>query len=444
MRSTAVIICDSMGFAGAKECAEFIKKHGHTPIALVRDDIKVPEGVFEVHRIESYSELDIRTAFLEISEFFYVVGITYSVGQFTRDGLISSSLAKIAKDLGLKFASARSLEWSTNKFHCRKVLWEKGVERVPHFVMSKDNVPFLDPSLKWVAKPMIGGSSTFIRKVSNPLQPEEVLNEFLERKDSFLYKELVLGAAHTIKHFNGVGFSYNPHEELLVEEYLEGREYSVEIVVADGKVVPLYVHDKIDVNERGYSVFENVLVTPPMSFSQSELDAIHAHALNVIVALELDNTRVHLECRYSTKYGPCTLEVNARGAFGIRKSFIELMGIHPELLGYQLSVGTCDVDDLEERSKKLWSVDQRNYFTLQFFFSEKSGRVKSVCGEKEIQDLAQVLSFENSAVVGNQVGGNNEETFLGNLWGKVTNREDALSLYAKVKKLYQLEVEAAC
>jgi len=52
---------------------------------------------------------------------------------------------------------------------------------------------------------------------------------------------------------------------MLAEEVIDGYEISVECLCTGHQILPLVMHDKLDVEQSSYSSYENLLVSPPFA-----------------------------------------------------------------------------------------------------------------------------------------------------------------------------------
>ena len=102
--------------------------------------------------------------------------------------------------------------------------------------------------------------------------------------------------------------------ELLVEGYIEGREYAIEGVVTRGELRVLAIFDKPDPLE-GPFFEETIYVTPP-ALPGEEQEAVRQEVQRAVTALGLAHGPVHAECRVGSD-GVTMLEVAARPIGGL-------------------------------------------------------------------------------------------------------------------------------
>ena len=104
------------------------------------------------------------------------------------------------------------------------------------------------------------------------------------------------------------------HVEMLVEEYLPGREVAVEGVLTDGQLLTLAIFDKPDPLE-GPFFEETIYVTPP-TLSPARQVEVEQSVARAAAALGLTVGPVHAECRIND-VGVFVLEVAARPIGGL-------------------------------------------------------------------------------------------------------------------------------
>ncbi|MFE3073853.1 ATP-grasp domain-containing protein [Streptomyces sp. NPDC059247] len=102
-----------------------------------------------------------------------------------------------------------------------------------------------------------------------------------------------------------------PGVEFLVEDYVQGREFSFEVVVVDGEPHVVAVHEKCEVTETADTVLEDACVSPPTSLSRDETAAGMRWVGDVLDVLDLAWGCFHVEARHSPS-GWDLIEVNPR------------------------------------------------------------------------------------------------------------------------------------
>lgn len=115
------------------------------------------------------------------------------------------------------------------------------------------------------------------------------------------------------QHFNRLAGGHRQvgvaEQGILVQEYLVGQEYVVDVVSRDGmhKVVMCWVYDKRPVNDAPFVYFEIRPMSPDSDIAKSLID----YTCKVLDAIGIKHGPTHNEI-IMTAEGPCLVEVNCR------------------------------------------------------------------------------------------------------------------------------------
>ena len=112
-------------------------------------------------------------------------------------------------------------------------------------------------------------------------------------------------------------------DELLIEGYIEGREYAVEGLVTNGTVRPLAIFDKPDPLD-GPFFEETIYVTPPL-LAEDLRRAVANEVQRAATALGFVHGPIHAECRIGP-LGITMLEVAARPIGGLCSKVLRFDG----------------------------------------------------------------------------------------------------------------------
>jgi len=231
-------------------------------------------------------------------------------------------------------------------------------------------------------------------------------------------------APHRARTADGRELTFDPTRMVLVEEYLAGREASVECVVVGDVVFPLIVHDKISVEEHATKVHEHVLVTPPERFTAEEARALREHAAACVRALGIRDRLCHVELRYRDGAGPRLLEVNPRvGAGCVADSFQTFCGINTLDLLLDLVTGEASPPDTALRTTEPHA--------MFFLFAPRAGRYLGTEGLRSVLRLPGVETVRVMQSPG-AVGGDHEEVFLAGVWARVSSAASAMDLHRQI------------
>lgn len=172
----------------------------------------------------------------------------------------------IASELGLTGNSRQSTLLSTDKFKMRKALTRMGIKCPEFEVYTEPN--FKDPSrftFPVIVKPTDRSGSRGVTKVENPDFVNTAIKKALEN-------------------------SFKGHA--IVEEFIEGKEFSVEMLSYRGNHWPLAVTDKVTTGAPHFVELEH---HQPAKITDSEKDQINNTVIKALNALFIENGASHSE-----------------------------------------------------------------------------------------------------------------------------------------------------
>lgn len=270
------------------------------------------------------------------------------------DGIISiaSDLAMptvnyVAEEMKLTGNSVRSTELSTDKFEMRKKLKKAGLN-IPNFEFFTN--PFFSnlENLKFpvIVKPTDRSGSRGVTKVDDIEQINFAIKKAL--------KESLKKCA-------------------IVEEFVEGKEYSVEFISFSGKHFPLAITEKVTT---GPPFFIEVEHHQPAEISENIKAEMFSETIQALDALEIENGVSHIELLLDDRKKITIVEVAGRmGGDFIGSTLTELStGIDILKASIQVSLGWRP--DLKPLSKKHYAgihfVTQNRPWVRNFINSQVS------------------------------------------------------------------------
>lgn len=184
--------------------------------------------------------------------------------------------------------------------------------------------------------------------------------------------------------------NYSTSGEVLIEDYMEGVEISVEAYIQNGEVTILSLSDKIR-TPLPYPLDTRVIF--PSNKEAAIQEKAKTIARQAILSCGINNAVIHIEMMVTSE-GPKLVELAARGA-----------GFHvfSSLLSW-----VCDINTVEllinislGRPMKLHSIKQRG--AVLSFPSLKAGIVKKIRGLEEIQNMPGIYDSKLYINVGDTV-----------------------------------------
>ncbi len=209
--------------------------------------------------------------------------------------------ARVAEEFGLPGNPAAAAAVSRSKKGMRNRFAAAGM-RTPWFFDLPADADITAAAARalypCVVKPLGLSGSRGVIRVDNPEQFEAAV-----RRDRVLLLRLDLRAQRT-------GLT----DGLLIEGYIEGREYAVEGLVTGGVLRALAVFDKPDPLDGPF--FEETIYVTPSSLAPEAQQAVVAETQRAVAALGLVHGPLHAECRVDAA-GVTMLEVAGRPIGGL-------------------------------------------------------------------------------------------------------------------------------
>lgn len=206
------------------------------------------------------------------------------------DGIISFSLesalptvAYVAKTLGLISNSEESIKLTQSKFAQRRALEKNGIP-VPKYYLIENESELGNVQCRFpvIVKPVDSGGSQGICKV--------------ESKDK-------LAEAYNYAR------TYSRTSNVIVEEFVDGREFSVEYISHQGKHYFLQITDKVT---SGAPRFVEMQHHQPANIPESVWTRIQQMVEKALTALKIENSASHTEIKWNSNDELYIIETGAR------------------------------------------------------------------------------------------------------------------------------------
>lgn len=256
-----------------------IKKEDIPQYPFIKDVIHIPSAdMFVQNEKELYKILD---AFYARKPFSAIINFFEEYVELA---------AKITKRYGLNGNSERTAKLTRDKYEMRKELLKNNI-RVPQFIKVNSYAPFLKAidivGLPCIAKPTDAMASEGVLKIENTDNLESI------------YANMIRANKEIVK---------SDHNELLVEEYIDGPEVSVEGVVSNGELKIMGITEKTTEEE---PFFNEIMHIHPAPLEEEIEREIYTMTEKAVKALNIQFGGVHLEARLSKK-GPTIIEIASR------------------------------------------------------------------------------------------------------------------------------------
>lgn len=258
------------------------------------------------------------------------------------DGILTTSdypvntVAYVGSQLALPAMSMDVAKICTNKYLQRELFRTASI-KTPFYQLCHDTTDMtVFADFPYIVKPVDSSASRGVKKVENK---EQLVQAFQEA----LY--------------------YSNKKEVLIESYIEGREFSVETFTQNQKTTIVSITEKLTRGEELGCFVEDTHIEPAR-ITAEENDLISAEVLSAITAIGLDNCPSHTEVKLNSK-GVYVIELACRlGGDYITSDLVPLStGI--DMLGnlIRLSVGErIDVKPSISKFSCVQFLNDENYY----------------------------------------------------------------------------------
>lgn len=179
--------------------------------------------------------------------------------------------------------------------------------------------------------------------------------------------------------------------DVIMEEYMQGPEVSVEVMVSHGVPHVLQITDKLTT---GAPHFVEMGHSQPSRLPEEAQDAIRDLASRAALSVGIQNGPAHVEI-ILTKSGPKMVELGARMGGDCITTHLVPLSTGIDMVGNTIKIALGEEPDLEQ---KLWKGSAIRYFHAPH------GVIRRICGVEEAEKLDGVQEITFVKQVGDTVG----------------------------------------
>lgn len=317
----------------------------------------------------------------------------------------------------------RGVAKASDKLHLHSINYETAVRATDKYEMIKAFDAYGVPTPWYFDIDSLDELKSLERKVSFPciIKPTDNAGSHGVAKVQN-YEELLKNYEYS--------HSCSRHGKVIVEEYLDGPEVSVEVMVVNGKVNILQITDKITT---GAPHFVEMGHTQPSRLPEDTQQQICEVAKAACLSLGLDKGPAHVEMKVTPSRGPVMIELGARmGGDNITTHLVPLS------TGIDMVKATINVALGEEPNIKpiLHCGSAIRYFEVPF------GTIKSIDGVDEakmIQEVRQITFTKSIGEESTPVECSNDR--IGFVVAQGTTAEDAVKACEKAMETIKIVIE---
>ena len=208
--------------------------------------------------------------------------------------------ALAARALGVPWHSPNAARIARDKRQTRKLLTSAGLP-APWFLIARRTTPVANvvpASWPVVVKPTVLSGSRGVIRANDAIELRRAFTRVARLLDEPDVRALQDPAA----------------EDIVIEQFIEGKEYALEGVVHAGRLHTLTIFDKPDPLDGPY--FEETIYVSPARVPEPVKQAIEGAVAQAIQSIGLEHGPVHVECRVNDR-GVYILELAARPIGGL-------------------------------------------------------------------------------------------------------------------------------
>lgn len=178
---------------------------------------------------------------------------------------------------------------------------------------------------------------------------------------------------------------------VIIEEYLQGNEVSVEVIVINGIVHVLQVTDKLTT---GAPHFVEMGHSQPSRLDKKAVNAIQNLAKRAVISLGIDNSPAHVEIML-TQDGPKMIELGARMGGDCIASHLVPLSTGIDMVQATIEIALGMKPDITPKFHRGASIR---------YIREQLGTIKAILGIEEAQKVTGVQEIILTKSIGDYVG----------------------------------------
>jgi biotin carboxylase len=219
--------------------------------------------------------------------------------------------------------------------------------------------------------------------------------------------------------------------QLLVEDFVPGKEFALEGLLVDGQLHTLTLFDKPDPLDGPY--FEETIYTTPSRLAREQQAAIADAVGRAALALGLREGPVHAEVR-----------LNERGAWVVEVAARSIGGLCSKTLRFEAGVSLEEIILRQAARQELGSLKrERQPAGVMMIPVPRAGRLREVRGIAEAERVPGIESVEISIPCGEQVFPAPRTTrYLGFIFARAASAQAVEHALRQAHARLQFEIEA--
>ena len=318
------------------------------------------------------------------------------------------AVAAVCEDLGLVGVSRQTALNATNKAEMRQCFKAHGVP-IPDFYIVRERNEFIDAAKnftsKFIVKPADNSGNRGVELITD-VSNTEVLSQ------AFNYSK-----------------QYSRDGRVLLEEYMDGDEFSVETMSIDGECHVIQITDKLT---SGAPCFVEMGHTQPTKYNEEIRNRISEVTKAGVKALGITYGPSHTEIKL-TSVGPKIVEIGARLGGGCITTHLVPLSTGVNMVEANIHIALGEKPDLKPKFEKGAAIR---------FVQSPIGTLKSIKGVKDIKEISGIVEVNFFKKIGEKIPElRNGLDRVGYVIAQCDTREEAVQLCEKCAGMIQFEME---
>lgn len=290
------------------------------------------------------------------------------------DVLLTSKIADKFNFIGIPFNVSKK---ARNKYLFREFCYANQLPAPQYkLIKKKEDLKIILQSFAFplVMKPVYGSSSAYVIKVENE---DELYNTY-----NYIKNNLSTNIESSL--FDG--------QEIMIEEYIDGNEVDIDILLQNGKMKFYSITDNYKTNE---PFFIETGFAIPSSLPSKDQNDLASQAEEILEKMGVYNGCIHFEAKATAK-GPVPIEINLRMGGDEVYSFVKgAWGVDLIENAVKIALGMYIKINKPETPKR--------YFTGQDFLSDDSGMVVKLEIDEEVKKMKNLEELHFYKEIGDPI-----------------------------------------
>lgn len=272
------------------------------------------------------------------------------------DALLTTSdypvnvVAKVSKILGLPAMSPEVANICTNKYLQRKLFSENGINAPKFYLVSEDVDLDSFKEYPYIVKPVDSSASRGVKKVDNETELKEAIEE---------------------------ANSYSRTGQVLIEQFIGGKEFSVETLTQNNETTVVNITEKLVIGEE-YGYFVEDTHIEPARINNDEWSMIKEEVCKALTLIKANNCPSHTEVKIWNGKA-YIIEMACRLGGDYITSDLVPLSTGVDMLANLIKLSVGEPIDREKKIKKVSSVQflkPSNYDRCKEFIASGNVHIK--------------------------------------------------------------------